>query len=189
MSYFPMMVELDNKKVLVIGSGEEGRKKTQILHEFGAVITLISKDALKEAVEMASVFEEREFRDTDIDEQYELIVAATDDRELNKRISTLAKKNKIPVNVVDDTELCTFIFPAIVKDRDVVCAVSSGGKSPYITQHIKSLLLSILPGNIGIINDRMGEYRKQAKSEIADTAERRRFLRKKLDEELKKSGS
>ena len=50
MSYFPMMVKLDDKKVLIIGGGEEGLKKTQILHEFGAEITLISKDVLKEAI-------------------------------------------------------------------------------------------------------------------------------------------
>lgn len=190
MSYFPMMVKLDDKKVLIIGGGEEGLKKTQILHEFGAKITLISKDAQKEAIELALRYEEREFRDTDItDEDYDLIVASTDDRELNKRISVMAKNKHIPVNVVDDEELCSFIFPAIVKDKDVVCAVSSGGKSPYITQYIKTLLNKVLPEGIGEINDRMGEYRKQAKSEIADVTERRRFLRKKLDEELDKSGS
>lgn len=95
----------------------------------------------------------------------------------------------IPVNIVDDEKLCSFIFPAIVKYKDVVCAVSSGGKSPYITQYIKALLNKVLPEGIGEINDRMGEYRKHAKSEIADVTERRRFLRKRLDEELNKSGS
>ncbi|MCR5025153.1 MAG: bifunctional precorrin-2 dehydrogenase/sirohydrochlorin ferrochelatase [Lachnospiraceae bacterium] len=190
MSYFPMMVKLDEKKVLIIGGGEEGLKKTRILHEFGAEITLISGDALKEAIELASRYEEREFRDTDItDEDYDLIVASTDDRELNKRISILAKDKHIPVNIVDDEKLCSFIFPAIVKDKDVVCTVSSGGKSPYIAQYIKALLNKVLPEGIGEINDRMGEYRKHAKSVIADVTERRRFLRKKLDEELDKSGS
>ncbi len=185
MSYFPMMVKLDEKKVLIIGGGEEGLKKTQILHEFGAEITLISKDALKEAIELASRYEEREFRDTDItDEDYDLIVASTDDRELNKRISILAKYKHIPVNIVDDEKLCSFIFPAIVKDKDVVCAVSSGGKSPYITQYIKALLNKVLPRDIGEINDRMGEYRKQAKKDFDVAAQRRRFLKRKLDEEL-----
>ena len=157
MSYFPMMVKLDEKKVLIIGGGEEGLKKTQILHEFGAEISLISKDALKEAIELAAHYEEREFRDTDItDTEFDMIVASTDDRELNKRISILARDKHIPVNIVDDEELCSFIFPAIVKDKDVVCAVSSGGKSPYITQYIKGLLSRILPKDIGGINDRMG---------------------------------
>ena len=187
MSYFPMMVKLDGKKALIIGGGEEGKKKTQILHDFGAEITLISKDAQKEAIELTSRYEEREFMDSDITEgDYDLIVASTDDRELNKRISALANERRIPVNVVDDEELCSFIFPAIVKDKDVICAVSSGGKSPYITQYIKALLNKVLPKDIGDINDRMGEYRKQAKKEIADAAERRKFLRSRLEEELGK---
>ncbi len=185
MSYFPMMVKLDEKKVLIIGGGEEGLKKTRILHEFGAEISLISKEALKEAIELAAHYEEREFRDTDITEtEFDMIVASTDDRELNKRISFLARDKHIPVNIVDDEELCSFIFPAIIKDKDVVCAVSSGGKSPYITQYIKALLNKVIPKGIGDINERMGEYRKQAKKDFDVAAQRRRFLKRKLDEEL-----
>ena len=138
MSYFPMMVKLDEKKVLIIGGGEEGKKKTQILHEFGAEITLISKDALKEAIELASRYEEREFRDTDItDEDYDLIVASTDDRELNKRISILAKDKHIPVNIVDNPKLCTFIFPSLIKRGDLVIGITSSGKSPAFSQYIR----------------------------------------------------
>ncbi len=186
MSYFPMMIELDNRKVLVIGGGEEGKKKTEVLSSFGARITLIALDARQEAKELAERYEEREFEDSDIEEdEYTLVVAATDDRKLNEKISILAKRKKIPVNIVDDAELCTFIFPAILKEKDVVCAVSSGGKSPYITQYIKELLAKILPKGIGEINDRMGEYRVQAKKEIADVGKRRRYLKSKLEEELK----
>ena len=65
MAYFPMMVELNEKKVLVIGGGEEGKKKTEILRDFGAVTTLISKDALQEAIELAI-----ECREEDLREQY-----------------------------------------------------------------------------------------------------------------------
>lgn len=187
MSYFPMMTDLYNKNVLVIGGGEEGCKKVQILHGFDAVITLIAKDALKEAVSLADAFYQREFEDADItdaEKEYEMIVASTDDRRLNARISALAKERRIPVNVVDDTELCTFIFPAIVKEKDVVCAVSSGGKSPYVAQYVKRLIIENMPADIGEINDRMGEFRKQAKKEIDDTTKRRAFLRERLEELL-----
>lgn len=186
MAYFPMMVNLDNKKVLVIGGGEEGKKKVKIINEFKAMITLITPDASEEIIGMCETVKIKEFEDKDIlDEDYEIIVAATDDRELNKRISKLANNNKIPVNIVDDEELCSFIFPAIIKDKDVVVGVSSSGKSPYVAQHIKALIKDALPENIGEINDRMGEYRAYAKKEISDTEKRREFLRKKLDEELR----
>lgn len=185
MAYFPMMVNLEDKPVLVIGGGEEGRKKEEVLRQFGAVITLVSPEAEPEAVRMADRYLGREFRDEDIREaDYAMVVAATDDRELNRRISILAGEKKIPVNVVDDAELCSFIFPCVIKDRDVVCAVSSGGKSPYVAQYLKKKILEVLPGKIGEVNDRMGVFREKVKAEIADTTERRRALRARLDELL-----
>ncbi|MBR5178485.1 MAG: bifunctional precorrin-2 dehydrogenase/sirohydrochlorin ferrochelatase [Lachnospiraceae bacterium] len=181
MSYFPMMVDLDKKKVLVVGGGNEGTQKINVLKPFGCDITLISIEASPEAAAGADVYIQRAFEDTDIDEKYVLIVAATGDLNTDEKISKLAKNKKIPVNVVDKTELCTFIFPAIVKDKDVVIGVSSGGKSPYLVQFIKQLILSHLPKNIGEINDKMGDYRVYAKENINDAKERRRFLKEKLD--------
>ncbi len=184
MAYFPMMVELQDKNVLVIGAGEEGTKKVEILSEFGCRITLIAKEATETAINLSNLYYNRAFEDTDITDDYIMIVAATNDRELNRRVSELAGKCRIPVNVVDDTELCSFIFPAIVKDRDVVVSVTSGGKSPYIAQHIKGIIKENMPHDIGIINDKMGEYRNIAKKEIKDVNERRNYLRNKLNELL-----
>ena len=186
MSYFPMMIDLTDKPVLVIGAGEEGTKKVEVLYDFGCKITLIAKEATKEAVEKSGKYIKREFEDSDITEDYCMIVSATNDRELNKHISELAYKNRIPVNVVDDTELCSFIFPAVIKDRDVVVSVSSGGKSPYVAQHIKAIVQDNMPKDIGFINDKMGEYRQSAKREISDVRERRKYLRERLNELLEK---
>ena len=183
MSYFPMMVNLEGARVLVIGGGEEGRKKVEILSLFRAKITLIATDAQEEAVRLADRYLKREFEDQDLQaEEYALVVAATDDRLLNEQIHLLACKRKIPVNVVDDVEFCTFIFPAIIKEKDVVCSVSSGGKSPYVAQYVKSLIRRSLPCGIGEINDKMGDFRSYAKQEIKEAAARRAFLRKKFDE-------
>ena len=182
MSYFPMMVNLEGVRILVVGGGEEGRKKVEILSSFGAEIILIAENAAEEAVGLADRFIERSFEDQDLEGEIGLVVAATDDRTLNQRIYRLATRRRIPVNVVDDVELCTFIFPAIVKEKDVVCAVSSGGKSPYVAQYIKALIRKVLPPGIGEINDKMGEYRVAAKREMNDPAERRMYLRQKLEE-------
>ena len=182
MSYFPMMVNLEGVRILVVGGGEEGRKKVEILSSFGAKITLIAKNAAEEAVGLADRFLERGFEDSDMEEEYGLVVAATDDRILNERIYKLAVRRKIPVNIVDDAALCTFIFPAIIKEKDVVCSVSSGGKSPYVAQYLKALIRKVLPPGIGEINDKMGEYRIAAKKELNDSAARRTYLRQKLEE-------
>ncbi|MBR4344137.1 MAG: bifunctional precorrin-2 dehydrogenase/sirohydrochlorin ferrochelatase [Lachnospiraceae bacterium] len=184
MAYFPMMIDLKDKPVLVIGAGEEGTKKVEVLYDFGCKIILVAKEATKAAIEKSTAFFNRPFEDTDIKEEYSMIVSATNDRTLNKHISELAGKNKIPVNVVDDTELCSFIFPAIIKDRDVVVSVSSGGKSPYVAQYIKAIVRDNMPKDIGLINDKMGEYRISAKQEISDVSERRKFLKAKLNDLL-----
>lgn len=185
MSYFPMMVDLKNKNVLVAGGGREGTAKAQILHQFGARITAVAPEVSDRIRELSDTLCERQIEDSDIlHKDYTLVVAATDDPAANQRISKLCKKEKIPVNVVDNPALCTFIFPAIVKEGEVVCAVSSGGKSPYIAQYIKGLIRQVLPENIGEINDRMGEIRARAKKEIPDPSKRRKYLREKLDEML-----
>lgn len=184
MAYFPMMIDLQDKPVLVIGAGEEGTKKVEVLYDFGCNITLVAKEATEAAKEKSGSFYNRSFEDDDIKEDYCMIVSATNDRALNKHISELAGKYRIPVNIVDDTELCSFIFPAIIKDRDVVVSVSSGGKSPYVAQHIKAIVRDNMPEDIGLINDKMGEYRQSAKQEISDVSERRKFLKSKLNELL-----
>ena len=183
MAYFPMMTELKEVPVLVIGGGREGTEKIRILRSFGAKICLVAVDAGAEAVEMSDRFIGAPFCDEMMDdEDYAMVISATDDRELNRHISELAKKRKIPVNVVDDPELCSFIFPAIFRKNDLVCAVSSGGKSPYVAQFVRDRLGEILPENIGKINDRMGELRKEAKDRFPEAADRRRFLRERFDE-------
>lgn len=182
-----MMADLNGKNVLVIGGGDEGAGKIHILHSFGAVITLVAINACKEAVTECDEYLEEPFSDAHMDrKEYVMVVASTDDRSLNRRISDLAKERKIPVNIVDDTELCTFIFPAIYREGDVVCAVSSGGKSPYITQFIRDLIRDALPDDIGAINDKMGQLRQTAKERFPDVSDRRIFLKEKLSEMIGK---
>lgn len=183
MSYFPVMMELEGYDVLVVGGGKEGESKVRILKQFGAVITLISPSATQAAIDQSDVYCCREYEDGDITKRrYRLVVASTDDREINRRINEACMRSAIPVNVVDDVELCTFIFPAIIKEREVVCSVSSGGKSPLIARRIKELIRNVLPEGIGEINDRMGEYRAEARQKYPDRGDRRRFLSEKLDE-------
>ena len=176
-----MMIDLEKKSVLVVGGGREGAQKISILKKFGCIVTLVSIEAVEEAKGKADIFLKKAFEETDINDSYSLIVSAVGDPETDKIISRIAKEKRIPVNIVDNTELCTFIFPAIIKEQDVVIGVSSGGKSPYLVQYLKKLITSVLPENIGYINDRMGEYRSFAKENIRDVNERRKFLKEKLN--------
>ena len=183
MAYFPMMINIENKNVLVVGGNKEGLKKIQVLKEFGAIVTLVAKEAFHESIALADIYHKKEFEITDVDQsKFELIVVATNDEELDKRIYELATERAIPVNVVDNVEYCSFIFPAIIKKKDVVCAVSSSGKSPLVAKYLKKLIKSVLPDNIAGINEQMGEYRSIIKKDIVDIAKRKALLKEKFDD-------
>ena len=95
MSYFPMMIELDNRKVLVIGGGEEGKKKTEVLSSFGARITLIALDARQEAKELAERYEEREFEyDNTFKVKYKIENIEIDGKKLNITLGASIDKKK-----------------------------------------------------------------------------------------------
>ncbi len=181
MSYFPMFVELQNKKCLVVGGGSVALRKIRVLLEFGAQVTAVAPDFLTEVRELPGVvFLQREFEAKDLSGM-QLVVAATDRKEWNHRIAELCKAEKIPCNAVDQIEDCTFIFPSYVKEGEVVAAFSSGGTSPVITQYLKEEMKPHLSGTIGNLAACLGSLRAEVKSTVPTEAERKRCYREILE--------
>lgn len=188
MSYFPLMIQLEKEPVLVVGGGATALRKVKILLEFGAAVVVVAPRCQPELRELSVGFQERMFQPADLkEESWRMVVAATDDRAVNRAVSEGCQALGIPVNVVDDPELCTFIFPAIVKQQDVVCAVSSGGHSPLVTQWVKRRVQQVLPKDIGAVNEAMGRLRKTLQQQEPDAAKRKETLKRKLAELLKAS--
>jgi len=104
-----------------------------------------------------------------------LIIAATDDRELNERVATLAETRRILCNVVDNPELCTFIMPAVVERGPITVAISSSGQSPVLTRWLKGMIESLLPSRLGALATLAGRWRRRAAEAIPDLDQRRRF--------------
>ncbi len=202
MSGFPMIVEFQDRDVVLIGAGKEGLFKVRTLLKFGANVTLIAPAIEPELQELVDnnpgrlFYVEEAFRPEMIvpeelqgpeheEERNEAlenlaaVVAATDDREVNEEVSRICHRYRIPVNIVDQTHLSTFFFPSILKEDEVVCAVSSGGKSPLVTQIIRDRIRDILPDHIGEINERMGELRPKV-AKIHDRETRKSVFRKAL---------
>lgn len=185
MSYFPLMIQLEDEPVLVVGGGETALRKVKILLEFGAAVDVIAPVFRPELEELPIGRQERAFRQDDLEGKFwRLVVAATDDRTVNRAISEGCQALGIPVNVVDDPELCTFIFPAIVKQQEVVCAVSSGGRSPLVAQWVKRQLQQVLPANLGKVNEAMGRFRRALQQQEPDAGKRKKKMKKKLAELL-----
>ena len=189
MAYFPIMVDLCGKRVLIVGGGETAARKAAQLQDFGAEIIVVAKE-LKAAFPKEASIIVRSFQSSDIednDSDIFLVIAATDDREVNQEVSGLSKKYRIPVNVVDDEPLCSFTFPAVIREDDVVVSVSSGGKSPLVTQYVKKRIKEILPPDIGYINEEMGRLRKKTRETVTDQKKRREIYKEALSNLLNKN--
>ena len=186
MAYFPMMVDLSEANVLVVGGGKTAARKAKQLMSFGALCHVIAPETDPEFDDMPCETEKRRFQEGDIERLLPLavVIAATDDHELNHKIGEQCARLGLRVNVVDDPELSSFIFPSIVSEGDVLCAVTSGGKSPLVSQYIKGLIEQIWPRGIGKINDEMGRYKDEIMAAEPDITKRRALLKAKMSELL-----
>lgn len=106
------------------------------------------------------------------------MIAATDDETLNGRIADVCREKRIPVNVVDDREKCTFFFPALVKDGPLTVGISSDGKSPFAASWLRREIAKMLPESIGNIIDLLGRMRPAVMElDVEESARRKLFER------------
>lgn len=137
MGYYPIAMDLTGRRCLVVGGGEVALRKAQSLIEAGAEVTVIAPEVHPTIRELANTHtEERCWQDGDTN-GYTIVFAATDDRILNQTVSDEAKRNGIPVNVVDDPELCSFIVPACVRRGDLLISITTSGASPILSKKIR----------------------------------------------------
>ncbi len=189
MAYFPMFVDITGQKCLVVGGGRVALRKVQVLLDFDAKILVVAKEisddikAIAAGHENASdslFLQEKEFEEDDI-EGAALVVVATNDNSLNGGISALCRKKGIPVNVVDDKEKCSFIFPSYIKEKDLVGAFSSGGNSPVIAKYLKDKASTFLTSDIGELNDILGKWRPKIIDKIDCESSRKRVFERIVD--------
>lgn len=179
MAYFPMFVDLTDKPCLVVGGGEVAYRKVKTLLDFDAEVTVVAESVCQELVGLAEVQKHRvticvrPFQKEDCDGRL-LVVAATDDKDLNHNIAEYCKAAGIMVNAVDQKDDCSFIFSSYVKEQNLVAAFSSGGNSPVLTQYLKKKEADILTPFLGALNEYMGDIRADIISKYDSEEERKR---------------
>ena len=187
MDLLPIFLNIKNKKCVVVGGGEVAFRKATLLLRAGAdlniVAPVLSDELRKLCVDTDCAITAREFEEADINNAV-LVVAATDDLKTNERVSVIASTLNIPVNVVDQPHLCSFIMPSIVDRSPIVVAISSGGSSPILTRKLKELNEAMIPGRIDKLAELLGSFRGRVKSEINDFSARIRFWENVLDSEI-----
>ena len=178
MDYLPVFLKVEDRPCLVVGGGKVAARKVRLLAKAGASITLVSPTVCNEvaaAVEQGTVRHvERGFQDEDLADVV-LVIAATDDEELNRSVSELAKEQRIPVNVVDSPALCSFIMPSIIDRSPVQVAVSTGGASPVLARLLRARLEGFIPAAYGQLAKLVDEYRQRVKDRFTDSEHRRYF--------------
>lgn len=182
MKVFPIFEVIDRKTFLVIGGGDVARRKVERLRQFTDRILVIAEKTDMEDSDGVRVLR-RPLDLTDL-ELGDFVIAATDDRELNKHIAEYCRSSRIPVNVVDDPGLCTFLFPAVVKKGDLTIGISTGGTSPAYAQLMRKTLERNLPDHIDDILERMGQLRKEVPEQVPEQSRRARCYREILSELL-----
>jgi precorrin-2 dehydrogenase/sirohydrochlorin ferrochelatase len=143
MAYYPILMDLDGKRALVVGGGEVAERKIKTLVSCGARVDVVSLDLCPglEGLERDGRIRRvgREFEETHLDGAV-LVIAATDDAGVNRRVGAAAKARGIPVNAVDQPADCTFILPAVIRRGDLLLAVSTSGRSPALARRIREEL-------------------------------------------------
>jgi len=140
---YPIFAVIEDKPCLVVGGGTVGERKVSDLLTAGARVTVVSRTLTPELAALADRGEIRyvpeDFTETQV-EGMALVMAATDDRTVNARVSAAAQARGIWVNVADDPEYCTFIVPAQVRRGDLTLAISTGGASPALARQLREEL-------------------------------------------------
>lgn len=183
MNYFPVFLDLNNRLCLLVGGGEVATRKGRLLVKAGARLRVVAPEISAELRELAARYQgeihARAYQTGDL-AGCVLVVAATDDTALNETVSRDAQAARLPVNVVDNPALCTYITPAIIDRSPLVIAVSSGGEAPVLARLLRAKLETLVPLNYGRLAGLASRWRDRVKARFADTDQRRRFWEKIL---------
>ncbi|XES83490.1 siroheme synthase CysG [Franconibacter pulveris] len=178
MDYLPLFAALKNRPVLVVGGGEVAARKIALLTRAGAQVRVVARALHPELAALAEAkaidWFAQAFDEAQLDTVF-LVIAATNDSELNRRVFDAANARQRLVNVVDDQPLCSFIFPSIVDRSPLVVAISSGGNAPVLARLLREKIEALLPANLGRMAEVAGSWREKIKARLTTTDARRRF--------------
>lgn len=184
MEYLPVFLKLDKRPGLVVGGGAVAERKVRLLMRAGARVTVAAGSLSRRLAELrdaGKITHHAGAFGSDLLHGVRIVIAATDDPELNHTVSIAADDAGIPCNVVDDGDASGFIMPAIIDRSPVVIAIGTGGNAPVLAQRLKSRIEAWLPARIGALAAQAGRWRAIVGRRFATVRERRRFWQRFFD--------
>jgi precorrin-2 dehydrogenase/sirohydrochlorin ferrochelatase len=182
MRYYPICLDVKDKRCIVIGGGDVALRKISSLIECDAKVVVISpeiNEAIEQYVQEKKIkWLKRKYRSSDLRNTW-LVIVATNDKELNIQIAQQAKKIGIPVNVVNSIEESTFIVPAVLSRGSLTIAVSTEGKSPALARKIRDTLKGMFGKEYIEFVELLGSLRETMKERF-DTQKKREIIWNRL---------
>ena len=188
MAHFPVFIDIESKKCLVIGGGRVAARKVETLCQYGAAVRVISPEVCREIVSLFSSpdragcsINQKALKGEELADEIReavLVVAASGDRETNHQTALISQRLGIPVNVVDAPSECTFLFPAVVKKGNISVGINTGGQSPIVSAWIRRETEENIPDYYADIADQLGVLRQEIRERIPQVEMRRAFLKK-----------
>lgn len=171
MNRFPLCINLEDKRFLIVGYGRIAKRKLKAISEFTSNIKIITKDPTEEELGKGIEIVNKCFDEKDL-EGFDFVITATGSREQDEAIVAACKSRGILVNAADDRDECDFFLPGIIKRGDLVVSVSTSGKSPAYSRHLREQIEDVIPDNIEKVLDILGELRKTLPSKVEPQVER-----------------
>jgi uroporphyrin-III C-methyltransferase/precorrin-2 dehydrogenase/sirohydrochlorin ferrochelatase len=177
--YLPLAFKGDGMRCLIIGGGEVALRKLNFLAAAGCTITVVAPHINREIQDALAThcvqWITREYAAGDC-RGYQLVIAATERREINQKIAEEAYALCIPINVVDDPELCTVIFPAVCRQGPLTLSVSTEGVAPFMAAAVRDHL-SVQCESLSRWVETAARFRIAVRSDIHDWREKNRLYR------------
>lgn len=172
MSYFPFFMDVSAGEGLIVGGGRVALRKIEKLLPYGPRLTVCALAFLPEIEAIPGLtLVQGPFVPTLIEGKL-FVISATNDNGLNSKIAALCREKRVPVNVVDDREKCTFLFPALVKRGPLSVGISTGGASPSGAVHWKREIDRLIPQDAGELLAYLDGLRKTVKRVVHDEKHR-----------------
>lgn len=187
--FYPVNLNLDNMEIIIVGGGNVALRKCMNFLDFGKSVTVLAPDFDSRFLELGNKVDliNDIFKEEYID-KFDIVVAATDDKDVNEEITCICRKKSKLINVVDSRDLSDFTVSSYVKRGDLLIGISTGGKIPALSAKIRRDLEEIYDESFAEYVDLLGELREKIIKKYEDKTERKEVLKALVEldiEELK----
>ena len=183
MEHLPLFIKIKQRPCLVVGGGAVAARKVRVLLARGARVTVVAPELSPELQQLQTqfVWQNDMFSECYLDDQF-LVVAATDNTEVNARVYQLANLRGLLVNKADDSKRSAVIFPSIIERLPLQVAFSTGGDAPWLARLLRARLDALLPKHWGQLSLVAGKLRQKVKRTLDSSDARRRFWARTQDD-------